>query len=731
MGAGAGHAIVALSIALRVRIVRTSRIVLLIAIAALIALFFVFDLQQYFTLEYFRTQRQAIADFQAQNPILVIVAFFAIYVVMMAFALPAAALLTLAAGALFGFWWGIAIASFASTIGATLAFVIARYLFRDAVRSRFAKQLAAIDRGIEKDGAFYLFAMRLVPAFPFFAINLAMSVTPLSVWTFYWVSQLGMLAGTAVFVNAGVQLGQLDSLAGILSPELIASFVLLGIFPLIAKKSIDAYKGRAVLRRFKKPKRFDTNMVVIGAGSGGLVAALIAATVKAKVTLIERHRMGGDCLNTGCVPSKSLLRSAKMLSYAARAKEFGFKNAHVEFDFADVMARVQSIIKKIEPNDSVERYTGLGVDCIMGDAKIISPYQVQVGDTEIATRNIVIATGGRPFVPPLPGLEEAGYLTSDTVWELRELPRRLAVLGGGPIGCELAQAFARFGAEVTQVERNPHLLMREDPDVIELMQAQFAKEGIRVLTNHAAQRIEIGDGEKQLFCENEDGETVVVPFDEILIAVGRAPNTANLGLEDVGVTLDERGTVEVDDYLRTNVPTIYACGDVIGPYQFTHTASHQAWYASVNPLFGPFKRFKVDYSVIPWTTFTDPEVARVGLNEQDAERQGIDVEVTRFGLDDLDRALADEEGKGFVKVLTPPGKDRILGVTIVGHHAGDLMAEFIFAMKWGLGLKKVMGTIHIYPTLTEASKFAASTWRKAHAPDGLLEWVGKFHAMRR
>ena len=710
---------------------RASRVILLIVIATAIALFFVFDLQQYLTLDYFRAQRQAIAAFQADNQLLVAALFFLVYVVMMALALPAAALLTLAAGALFGFFWGLVIVSFASSIGATVAFVVARYLFRDAVRRRFGKQLAAIDRGIEKDGAFYLFAMRLVPAFPFFAINLAMSVTPLPVWTFYWVSQLGMLAGTAVFVNAGVQLGQIESLAGILSPGLIASFVLLGVFPLIAKKAIAGYKARAVLRRFEKPKRFDTNMVVIGAGSGGLVAALIAATVKAKVTLIERHRMGGDCLNTGCVPSKSLLRSAKMLSYAARAKEFGFKSASVEFDFADVMQRVQRVIKTIEPNDSVERYTGLGVDCVMGDAKIVSPYRVRVGTTEIATRNIVVATGGVPFVPPIDGLREAGYLTSDTVWELRELPPRLAVLGGGPIGCELAQAFARFGSQVTQVERNEHLLMREDADVIELMQAQFAQENIRLLTRHVAKRVEVANGQKRMLCEDQDGQTVTVPFDEILVAVGRTPNTSGLGLADVGVTLDERGAVEVDDYLRTNVPTIYACGDVTGPYQFTHTASHQAWYASVNPLFGPFKRFKVDYSVIPWTTFTDPEIARVGLNEQDAKRQGVAVEVTRFGLDDLDRALADEEGKGFVKVLTPPGKDRILGVTIVGHHAGDLLAEFIFAMKWGLGLKKVMNTIHIYPTLAEASKFAASNWRKSHAPHGLLEWVGKFHAMRR
>ena len=528
-----------------------------------------------------------------------------------------------------------------------------------------------------------------------------------------------MIFGTVVYVNAGAQLGQLDSISGILSPVLIASFALLGVFPLIAKKILDAYKSRKVLRRFKKPKRFDTNMVVIGAGSGGLVAALIAATVKAKVTLIERHRMGGDCLNTGCVPSKSLLRSAKMLSYAARAQEFGFKSANVEFDFAEVMARVQRIIKKIEPNDSVERYTGLGVDCIMGDAKdrLALPGAGRRHRDRHAQHRHRHRRAYRSCRPSQgwkkpatsPRTPSGSCASCRVAWRCS---------AAAPIGCELAQAFARFGSEVTQVERNPHLLMREDADVIDLMQTQFAKEGIRVLANHAAKRVEVVDGEKRLLCENEDGEAVVVPFDEVLVAVGRKPNTANLGLEEVGVALDERGTVEVDDYLRTNVPTIYACGDVIGPYQFTHTASHQAWYASVNPLFAPFKRFKVDYSVIPWTTFTDPEVARVGLNEQDAQRQGIDVEVTRFDLDDLDRALADEEGKGFVKVLTPPGKDKILGVTIVGHHAGDLMAEFIFAMKWGLGLKKVMGTIHIYPTLTEATKFAASTWRKAPRPGG-------------
>ena len=715
---------------------KRNRILLLIALVAAAALFLAFDLQRFLSLEYFSAQRESIAAFQQQNPWLTGMAFFALYILVTALSLPGAALLTLIAGALFGLALGVVLVSFASSLGASLAFLIARYLFRDAVRARFRRQLKAIDRGIEKDGAFYLFALRLVPAFPFFAINLAMSVTPLKTWTFYWVSQLGMLAGTCVYVNAGAQLGQVQSLSGILSPTLIASFALLGLFPLLAKKTLQWIRSRAALRRFQRPKQFDFNLAVIGAGSAGLVSALIAATVKARVALIERHRMGGDCLNTGCVPSKSLLRSAKMLSYMARAEEYGLRRVRAKFDFAQVMERVQRVIKAIEPHDSVERYSELGVDCIMGEAKLLSPYLVQVRDADgkerkIAARNIVLATGGMPEAPPIAGLAEAGYLTSDTVWQLRALPRRLAVLGGGPIGCELAQAFARFGAEVTQVERNPHLLMREDVDVVALIEDQFAAEGIRVHAGHQTLRVERAGDKRHLLCAGPDGEEIKVSCDCILVAAGRRPNTLGLGLEELGIALDERGFVAVDEHLRTSIPNIYACGDLAGPYQFTHTASHQAWHASVNALFSPFKRFKVDYSVIPWTTFTDPEVARVGLNEQEAERQGVAVEVTRYPLEGLDRALADEEAKGFVKVLTPPGKDRILGVTIVGHHAGDLMAEFILAMKWGLGLKKIMGTIHIYPTLAESAKFAASAWRKRHAPEGLLRWVEKFHRRRR
>jgi dihydrolipoamide dehydrogenase len=709
---------------------KTNRLFLLAIIAILVSLFFFFNLQQYLSLEYFQAQREAIVDFYESHFWQTIGIYFAIYVVVTGLSLPGATILTLAAGAIFGLFVGTIIVSFASTIGATLAFLLARYLFKDYVQERFKQQLVPINRGIEKEGAFYLFALRLVPVFPFFAINLAMALTPIKTWTFFWVSQVGMLVGTMVYVNAGQEIGKLESLSGILSPTLLLSFALLGIFPLIAKKLVGYTKAQKIMRRYKKPKHFDRNLVVIGAGSGGLVSAYIAAAVKAKVTLIEKHKMGGDCLNTGCVPSKAILRSAKMLSYIKRAKEYGFKSASVEFDFSDIMDRVHRVIKTVEPHDSIERYTKLGVECIQGEAIITSPYTVKVNNQELTTRNIIIASGGRPFVPPLPGLKEAGYYTSDTIWTLTTLPKRLAVLGGGPIGCELAQAFARFGSQVTQIQRASHILVREDADVIDIVQAQFAKEGIQVLTNHKAVRVEQAEGEKQLICEHENQE-VIVPFDEILVAVGRVANTKGFGLEGLGIAISPRGTIEVDEYMRTNIPTISACGDVAGPYQFTHTAAHQAWYASVNALFGTFKKFKADYSVIPWTTFTDPEVARVGLNEQDAQRQGIAYEVTKYGIDDLDRAIADQEAHGFIKVLTKPGKDKILGVTIIGHHAGDLIGEYIQAMKWGLGLNKILGTIHIYPTLAESNKYAAGNWKKAHAPKKLLKWVERFHGWRR
>ena len=711
------------------------RLVVLIAIVALIAAFFVFDLQRFFSLEFFKQQQAAIDAYFQANPLVTAAIYFAIYVAVTGLSLPGAAIMTLVGGAIFGLLWGTAIVSFASVIGATLAFLASRYLLRDAIQARFGDRLAAIDRGVEKEGAFYLFALRLVPAFPFFVINLVMGLTPIGTWTFYWVSQLGMLAGTIVYVNAGTQIARIDSLAGLVSPALIGSFVLLGVFPLIAKKIVDAVKARQVYARWQRPASYDRNLVVIGAGSAGLVSAYIGAAVKAKVTLVEKHKMGGDCLNFGCVPSKALIRSAKFLSHLRRAREFGIRNASADFEFKDVMDRVHRVIKSVAPHDSAERYTGLGVDVVQGEARIASPWSVEIRRADgakqmLTTRSIIVAAGAAPFVPPIPGIEEVGYVTSDTVWELRELPRRLIVLGGGPIGCELAQAFARLGSKVTQVEMLPRIMIKEDPEVSELVAGRFRAEGIDVRANTRAKAFKVVRGEKVMVAEHA-GQDVEIPFDVLLCAVGRVARTRGYGLEELGIPVTKQRTIEVNEHLQTVYPNIYACGDVAGPYQFTHTAAHMAWYCAVNALFGRFRKYKVDYSVIPWATFTEPEVARVGLNETDAKARGIAYEVTKYGLDDLDRAIADGAAEGFVKVLTVPGKDRILGVTIVGEHAGDVIAEYVAAMKHGFGLNRILGTIHIYPTLTEANKYAAGVWKRAHAPQGVLRWLERYHAWMR
>jgi len=707
---------------------------LLVAIAVAIALFFAFDLGHYLSLEWLKSQQRAIDAWREARPFAAAALFFVLYVLATALSLPGAVWMTLAGGAIFGLWWGTLIVSFASSLGATLAFLASRYLLRAWVASRFGQGLAAVDAGIRRDGSFYLFTLRLVPVFPFFLINLLLGLTAMKTRSFYWVSQIGMLAGTLVYVNAGTQLAKIESLSGIVSPGLLLSFVLLGVFPLTAKKIVEVARVNKIYAKWTKPSRFDRNLIVIGGGSAGLVTAYIAAAVKAKVTLIEKHQLGGDCLNTGCVPSKALIRSAKYLSHQQRAEEFGMRRpASTDFSFAEVMERVQKVIKTVEPHDSVARYTGLGVDVVEGSARIVSPWAVAItrhgGATEtLTTRGIVIATGARPIVPPIPGIEEVGYLTSDTVWGLRELPRRLVVLGGGPIGSELTQSFARFGAKVTQVEMASRIMIREDPEVSELVTQRFRAEGVDVLVNHQAKAFVVENGEKILVAEHE-GHDVRIPFDAVLVAVGRVANLKGYGLEDIGVTTAR--TVVTNPFLQTNYPNIYAAGDVAGPFQFTHTAAHQAWYAAVNALFDPFKKFKADYSVIPWATFVEPEVARVGLNEQDAKEKGIAYEVSQYDLDDLDRAIADSEAHGFIKVLTVPGKDRILGVTIVGEHAGDLIAEYVLAIKHGIGLNKILGTIHIYPTLAEANKHVAGVWKKAHAPAKLLAWVERFHAWRR
>lgn len=704
------------------------RWLIVIGLSGAVAVFFALGWQHLFTLAALKAQLLALNAFRQTHPWLLGGGFFLLYVVVTALSLPVATVLTLAGGALFGLLEGTLLVSFASSIGATLAFLASRFVFRDTVQQRFGRRLGGINEGMRREGALYLFTLRLVPVIPFFVVNLLMGLTTLPARTFYWVSQLGMLAATVVFVNAGTQLASLQSLSDILSPRIIGSFVLLGVFPLLARRVVAWVKAGRVYARWPRPKRFERNLVVIGAGSAGLVSAYIAAAVRAKVTLIEKRAMGGDCLNTGCVPSKALIHAARLAAQARDASRAGVQVGEVRVDFRAVMERVQQAVAAVAPHDSVARYRELGVDVQRGQARIVSPWIVEVDGKPISTRSIVIASGAEPFVPPIAGIEDAGYLTSDTLWQLRELPPRLLVMGGGPIGCELAQAFARLGSQVTQVEAVDRLLLREDDDVSAFVQARLAADGVDVRTGHKAVSVE-RDGDRQvLVCETAGGR-VRLPCDRLLVAVGRKPRTAGFGLEALGIPAAR--TVETDAYLATLYPNIYACGDVAGPFQFTHTAAHQAWYASVNALFGQFRRFRADYSVIPAVTFVDPEVARVGLNEREASGQGIACEVTRYELGELDRAITEDRAQGFIKVLTPPGKDRILGVTIVGAHAGEMLAEFVLAMRHGLGLNKLLGTIHAYPTWAEANKYAAGQWKKAHAPERVLGWLARYHAWRR
>ena len=703
---------------------------LLAIIVGLIVIYFLFDLGQYLDLDYFALQQEKIQAYRDSFPIRTAAIFFVLYILVTGLSLPGAAIATLIGGAIFGLLWGTVLVSFASVIGASCAFLISRHILRDTIQNRYGERLRTINKGIEKDGAVYLFTLRMVPIFPFFVINLVMGLTPMRLATYFVISQIGMLPGTVVYVNAGTQLAKIDSISSILSPALIASFVLLGIFPLIAKLIINTLKARKALGKFKKPKKFDFNTVVIGAGSAGLVAAYIASAVKAKVALIEKGKMGGDCLNTGCVPSKAIIRTAKFLSHVKRSSEFGVHTASAEYDFKDVMDRIRGIIGVIEHHDSVERYTGLGVDCFTGHAYIESPYCVDVGGEKLTTRSIVVASGAEPAVPPLPGIDDIPYYTSDTIWEIEQLPRRLLVLGGGPIGCELSQAFARLGSEVTQVQRLDRIMPREDREFSEMVLEQFKLEGIDVRLQHSAKRFHSENGSMTLICDHADQE-VQIEFDVLLVAVGRRARIKGFGLEELGVELSDRGTIEINEFLETNIPNIYAIGDVAGPYQFTHFGAHQATSAASNALLRPFFRRRVDYSVIPWATFTEPEVARVGLNEQEAKQQNIDYEVTVYDFKDLSRAIADSEASGQVKVLTPPGKDRILGVTIAGEHAGDLLHEFVLAMQNRLGLNKILGTIHIYPTLAESARFAAGNWKRRQVSERTMRMLRGFNNWRR
>lgn len=708
------------------------KLLLVLIIVALVVSALVFDIGQYLSLEVLKERQQQLNQLFNNNPWSTFAICFAIYVIVTALSLPGAAVLTLASGAIFGLGWGLLLASFASSIGALLAFLSARFILRDWVEQKFGERLKTVNTGMKRDGAFYLLSLRLVPILPFFVINLAMGLSQIKTRTFYWVSQLGMLLGTLAYVNAGTQLAQIQSLSDVLSADLLGAFVLLGLVPLLAKMILGYLKRKKAYKGYKKPASFDNNLLVIGAGSAGLVSAYIAAAVKAKVTLIEREKMGGDCLNTGCVPSKALLHVANTVHQARNSSHLGLNINDITVDFPKVMQQVQQVIAKIEPHDSIERYQKLGVNVEIGSAKMVSPWQVEItqhGQTRmISSRAIIIATGARPLVPDFDGLDQVDYLTSDNLWQLDTLPKRLLVLGGGPIGCELSQAFQRLGSEVSIVEMSDRLLGPEDEDSAALLTKQLQREGINILSAHKAKRFEQRNNNHVLIAEHK-GQEVELPFDRVLIALGRQANLSGVGLEALGIKTER--TIHTNELLQTNYPNIYACGDVVGPYQFTHAAAHQAWYAAVNALFSPFKSFKVDYSVIPWVTYTSPQVANVGLTEQQAKKNETAYEVTTFDISDLDRAIADDVAYGRIKVLTVPGKDKILGVNIVGPQAGELLAEYVLAMKHGIGLNKILGTIHSYPTLAEANKYVAGEWKRAHAPERILRWVAKFHQWRR
>lgn len=682
------------------------------------------------SLETLKNSRDTLLAMDAAHPLVFAAAFFGLYVVATAISLPIAELLTVTAGALFGLLEGTVLVSFASTLGATLAMLSSRFLFRDWVRRHAGERLRRMEHGVARDGAFYLFSLRLVPVIPFFLINLLAGLVPMKLRTFWWVSQLGMLPATLVYVAAGTQLGEVTSLSGLLSPTLIGALVLIALLPWLARGVLALIRRRRVYRGWQRPASFDRNLVVIGAGSAGLVSAYIAATVRAKVTLVEGERMGGDCLNTGCVPSKALIRIARAAHEIRQAGHLGIEVSTPRVDFAAAMRQVRAAIAAVAPHDSVERYQALGVDVRRGHAKIVSPWCVEVDGEAITTRAIVIAAGAEPVVPDLPGLREAGYLTSETIWNLETLPPRLLILGGGPIGCELAQAFARLGSRVTVVQRAERLLMREDDEASAFVAERLRAESVDVRVDHSAIAVGSGDDGKWLRCEHA-GESVRFGFDKILVAIGRTPRTQGYGLEELKIPLAPKKTIETDAWLQTLYPNIYACGDVAGPWQLTHAGAHQAWYATVNALFGGIKRFRVDERVMPAVTFTDPEVARVGLNEREAKLRSIAFETTRYDLAELDRALAEQAAEGFVKVLTVPGKDRILGATCVGPHAGEWIAEFVLAMRHRIGLNGILATVHAYPTFAEANKYAAGNWKKAHAPERILRWLGRWQHWRR
>ena len=702
-------------------------IIFLVIIASIIFGVAFFDLTSYLTFDELKQRQSELQFLVSDNSFAAAAIFFLVYVLATSVSFPGALILTLAGGALFGLVQGTLLISFASTIGALFAFLVARYFLHDFVQNKFSDRLTLINQKVEKEGAFYLLFLRLVPAFPFFLVNLVMALTPIRAWTYYWVSQLGMLPATLIYVNAGTQIAKISSPSDIASPSMIFAFILLGILPFITKGIISTLKNNRAYNEFNKPTSFEYNTIVLGGGSAGLVAGYTTSTLQGKVALVERHQMGGDCLNTGCVPSKSILRSAKFVADIKNFASYGLSNANYELEFNNVMARVHDKISIIEPKDSVARYTELGVHCEQGDAVVLSPWEVNVNDKILTAKNIIIATGATPALPNITDLDQVPYFTTDTIWSLTELPKKLLIIGAGPIGCELGQAFARLGSKVTIAYNQPTILPNEDEAAAKLVEASLLKDNVLLLTNFNSDKF-INDFDNYSLVGSQDDVFTTISFTHLLIATGRKANIG--GLEILNLDLDEKGRIATNDTLQTKYPNIYACGDVTSSMQYTHTASHQAWYAAFNALFHPLKKFKCTLDNIPRAVFTDPEITSLGITEKQAIEQGIAHQVTTFPMDDIDRAITDNATIGFIKVITPANSDKILGVCIVGEHASELIAEFVLAKTNGLGLNKILKTVHIYPTRSEINRMVAGKWRRSKLTKRTLDLLKKFQSWR-
>ncbi|MGQ0557070.1 MAG: mercuric reductase [Nitrospiraceae bacterium] len=479
------------------------------------------------------------------------------------------------------------------------------------------------------------------------------------------------------------------------------------------------------------------NIVVVGAGTAGLITAVVAASLGAKVALIEKHLMGGDCLNVGCVPSKGVIRAARAWADLRKGTEYGIHiPVGVKYDFGAVMARVRKLRARISHNDSVHRYTKLGVDVYIGSGRFTGSDTIQVegpaGHRTLTFAKAAICTGARAATLPTPGLKEAGYLTNETVFSLTELPPRIGVIGAGPIGCELAQSFARFGSQVYLIEAGHGIMPNEDRDAADIVEQQMLRDGVTLLCCGKELTVNKTDNGKQLTVESHDRRHDVI-VDEILVGVGRTPNVEKIGLEAAGVLYDKNG-VKVDARLRTSNPNIYSAGDVCSRYKFTHAADAMAQIVIQNALFPHPLNLgyaNVDTLVMPWCTFTEPEIAHVGMYERDAKEKGIEVETYTYKLNEVDRAILDGEEDGFARVHIKKGTDKILGATIVAAHAGDMISEFSVAMKAGAGAKTIAGTIHPYPTQAEVNKKVVNLWRKAHFTQSTKNILTKLFAWMR